>query len=338
MTQNNKLQSQIPTWCIIWLGTVLGLVALMMVVGAITRLTESGLSMVEWRPLIGSFPPMTAAEWARIFALYQETSQYQLMNKGMELEEFKEIFWWEYIHRVLGRVIGLAYGLPFLWGVLRGQLPQAHKKTLWLLLLLGATQGLIGWWMVKSGFVDRTEVSPVRLAVHLGMAFLISGLLLWVLMDWLVPIKQNKVNWRHISWLPLLLISITLLGGALTAGARAGYVFNDWPMMGGVWWPIDYWRGALGLANIYENPAHIQMNHRLLAYATLGFLAVYWWWQRAQSPLLPTLMLLAAMAQALLGITTLLFSVPIALGVAHQVGAIILFLLAVANIQQNARE
>ena len=167
---------------VIWLIVCCGMVVAMMLIGAITRLTESGLSMVEWRPLIGAFPPISEAEWWRVFDLYRNTSEYQLENAGMSLAEFKTIFWWEYIHRLWGRLIGIAFGLPLIWFALRGYLTKPLALRLFVLFLLGGAQGVIGWWMVKSGLVDRADVSQYRLTVHLGLAFVILGAMLWVLL------------------------------------------------------------------------------------------------------------------------------------------------------------
>src|SRR3546814_639271 len=209
----------------LWLFACCGMVALMMLIGAATRLTESGLSMVEWRPLIGWLPPLSDAAWQRVFDLYKQTSQYRLMNAGMTLPEFQAIFWWEYVHRLWGRMIGVAVALPFLWFLLPRQLDRRLVPHLVVLFLLGGVQGAIGWWMVTSGFADRTEVSQYRLAVHLGMAFLILGYLLWMALDLIQgPHRRHTVapGLRRASVLVLAMVFVTVLSGALVAGLQIG--------------------------------------------------------------------------------------------------------------------
>lgn len=321
----------------VWLALSALMVLAMMLIGAVTRLTESGLSMVEWRPLIGWIPPLSDIEWTRVFEKYRETSQYQLMNKGMSLEEFKTIFFWEYVHRVWGRLIGLVYGLPFFWFLIRGALPGKLKPHCWVLLFLGALQGVIGWWMVKSGFVDRIEVSQYRLAVHLGMAFLIFGYLTWLALAILAPPPPAGAavgaGLRGLGALAHVAIFTTVLSGALVAGLNAGLFYNDWPLMNGDWIAEDIWRPELGPWNIFENEATVQFDHRMLAYATLICGILLWVGTRrvalpSRARLSVDLFTLALLGQVGLGIATLMNLVPIPLAVMHQGGAATVFALS----------
>ncbi len=322
---------------VIWLIVCCGMVVAMMLIGAITRLTESGLSMVEWRPLIGAFPPISEAEWGRVFDLYRNTSEYQLENAGMSLAEFKTIFWWEYIHRLWGRLIGIAFGLPLIWFALRGYLTKPLALRLFVLFLLGGAQGVIGWWMVKSGLVDRADVSQYRLTVHLGLAFVILGAMLWVLLgllDYRATARPASPQLRRYSVGLLLLIFTTALSGGLVAGLNAGYAYNDWPYMNGQIIPEEYGDLTPWRLNLFENVAAVQFNHRLLAYASV--LAVLFVWMaawrhglrgRTRRPF--DLLAVMVFVQVALGVSTLLFVVPITLAVAHQGGAIALICLAV---------
>lgn len=309
----------------------------MMIIGAITRLTESGLSMVEWRPLIGALPPMTDAEWDRVFALYKQTSQWEIMNQRMTLDEFREIFFWEWFHRLWGRLIGIVYALPFFWFVLRGRIPAGYKPHLWILLVLGGLQGVIGMWMVQSGFVDRVEVSQYRLAIHLGMAFLILGYTVWLALGLLWPIEADRRpvprQYRRLGAWAHGVIFFTILSGALVAGLNAGFIYNEWPTMGGGFVPAGYWDPALGWASLTETLEAVQFNHRILAYVTLATVtALFLWGRRLDLPrrVKASVHALFAMlwVQAGLGIATLLSIVWLPLAVLHQAGAAISFCLA----------
>ncbi|MEC7658014.1 MAG: COX15/CtaA family protein, partial [Pseudomonadota bacterium] len=239
-----------------WLSTVALMVALMMLIGAITRLTESGLSMVEWRPLIGALPPLSEAEWSRIFDLYRQTSEYRLENAGMTLPEFKTIFWWEYIHRFWGRLIGLVFALPFFWFLWRGHIPRPLKPHLFVLLILGGLQGMIGWWMVKSGFVDRHDVSQYRLTVHLTMAFLIFGYLIWLIANFIeraAPVPTTPVSLRRSAIGFLLLVTITVMSGGLVAGLGAGFDYNTWPLMADAFVPVGLYEGSTWWLAVFED-------------------------------------------------------------------------------------
>ena len=320
----------------IWLFLCAAMVVAMMLIGAITRLTESGLSIVEWRPLMGALPPLGDAEWNRLFDLYRQTSEYQLANAGMTLSDFKNIFWWEYIHRLWGRLIGVAYGLPLLWFLWQRRIARHEAPRFIALFALGGLQGVIGWWMVKSGFVARTDVSQYRLAVHLGLAFVILGLLLWVGFGRLgtAVTAPCPPRIRRATLALLALIFATLLSGALVAGLDAGRIYNDWPMMQGQFVPEDYGHLTPLWLNPFENVAAVQFNHRIMAYLTLAGTAALWVaGRRAKLPGGPARALdclgAAAVLQLGLGIATLMLVVPLPLAVLHQAGAITVFCLAV---------
>lgn len=332
MTQNAS-----PRAVGLWLCATAFMVFAMMIIGAITRLTESGLSMVEWRPLFGALPPMTEAEWQRVFGLYQQTSQYQMMNNSMELEAFKEIFFWEWFHRLWGRMIGLVYAIPFFIFLFRRQIPQGYHRHLWVLLGLGALQGVIGMWMVQSGFVDRVEVSQYRLAIHLGLAFLILGYTVWLILGLLAPIEPGREpvprGFRRLGAWAHAVIFFTILYGALVAGLNAGFIYNEWPTMGGQFIPDGYWDANLGWTSLFETMEAVQFNHRLLAYLTAATVFALWVASRLQP--LPRRVALSINAltvmvclQIFLGIATLLSVVWLPLAVLHQAGAAISFCLA----------
>ncbi|HKX23557.1 MAG TPA: COX15/CtaA family protein [Rhizorhapis sp.] len=311
-----------------WLFAIAFLVFLMVVVGGITRLTESGLSITQWRPVTGAIPPLNEADWMKEFALYKGTTQYQTVNRHMTLEEFKFIFFWEYIHRLLGRLIGLAFALPFAWFAWKRRIPSGYGPRLGALLALGALQGAIGWWMVTSGLVNRTEVSHLRLAVHLLTAFLIIGGLVWTALDLRTLARNAGARPARLSGLSaaiLLLLALQLCLGAFTAGLRAGYAFSTWPLMGDSLFPADtpmitpLWR------NIVDNPIVVQFTHRWLAWivgVALFLLAAraHRWGAPKQGAALMALVAL----QIGIGIATLLTGVELWIAVAHQaVGALL---------------
>lgn len=317
-----------------WLLATAGMVAAMVVIGGVTRLTESGLSMVEWRPLMGWVPPLSEAEWERVFALYRQSPEFRVHNAWMALADFKTIFFWEYLHRVWGRLIGLAFALPFLAFLATGRLERALAPRLAALFVLGAIQGGIGWWMVTSGLADEPRVSPYRLATHLSMAFLILGVLLWTALDLLnQPRPAVEPPLRHGATAVLALVSLTVLAGAFVAGTDAGYAYNSFPLMDGSLVPDGYWSPELGIASLFEWVPAVQFNHRWLAIATaaaaLGF--VHWAGRRAPDDARWPLRLLALVVavQVGLGIAALLLVVPVWLGALHQAGAVLLFSVAV---------
>ncbi|WP_028467735.1 COX15/CtaA family protein [Nisaea denitrificans] len=310
-----------------WLSGVAVMVFLMIVIGGITRLTESGLSMVEWRPLIGWLPPMSEPEWYRVFSLYQDTPEFQKVNAWMTIDDFKHIFFWEYLHRVWGRLIGIAFALPFLVLALTGRIRRALFPRLGFLFLLGALQGGIGWWMVKSGLVDNPAVSQYRLAVHLGVALLILATLIRTTLGLIrTPSETNRKYRRH-AVAALHLIAITSVAGAFVAGLDAGLIYNTFPLMNGHVIPPDYGFAEPFWINFFENPAAVQFNHRIIAILT--FASIVWLLVRAMraTDIAPRTRLaihsLGGMSaiQVALGISTLLAQVPVTLGAAHQGGA-----------------
>lgn len=304
----------------VWLFVMAALVFTMVVVGGITRLTGSGLSMVEWRPLMGILPPMNSAEWQRVYELYQASPEYIHVNTNIGLEGFKTIFFWEYVHRVLGRLIGLAFALPLAIFALRRMIPSGFGLRLTILLALGGFQGLIGWWMVKSGLVADPEVSQYRLATHLGTALLILGLLVWTALDLKDGVARAPRG--HTAGI-LGLLAITIIAGAFVAGMDAGKLYNEYPLMGDGLVPIEY--GELGAVDAFENPASAQFHHRILA--VIMVLGVITLWRKAKAAgltLRGNAMLAVVTAQFLLGIMTLLYAVPVSLGTLHQAGAALL--------------
>ncbi|PKQ06328.1 MAG: heme A synthase [Alphaproteobacteria bacterium HGW-Alphaproteobacteria-11] len=314
----------------IWLAAVAALVFIMVVVGGLTRLTESGLSITEWKPVTGALPPMSEEHWQAEFDLYRQIPQYQLINKGMSLSEFKTIYWWEWSHRFLGRLIGLAFFVPFVWFLIRGRIERALLPRLIGLFVLGGMQGVLGWWMVMSGLVERTEVSQYRLAAHLGLATLIYMALVWTVLD----LKRGKAT-RALDGIAKAALALAVfvflqtILGAFVAGLRAGAVYNTWPLMDGAWLPDGLMRMSPLWHNFFENHLTVQFQHRIAAYLLL--LAALWHWFAARKTAAANgagLLLLAIVMQALLGIWTVLWAVPIPLGAAHQAGALIVLTVA----------
>ena len=303
-----------------WLFGMVGLIAIMVVIGGVTRLTGSGLSMVEWRPLIGILPPLTETEWLRVFKLYQTSPEFLQVNIDMDLAGFKVIFFWEYVHRVWGRLLGLAFGLPLLFFWLAGRIPKGYGLPLLGLLALGSVQGIIGWWMVTSGLVDNPAVSQYRLATHLSMALLILVLLLWTALN--LRFGRSKRPSGHAA-MTLLLVALTIVAGAFVAGMDAGLLYNEYPLMGDGLVPVEY--GENGLFDPFDNPASAQFHHRWIA--VLAVLAVAGLWisgLRKGLRGLAHIMLMVVISQFLLGLTTLLLGVPVWAGALHQAGAVVL--------------
>lgn len=306
-----------------WLLSVAFMVFAMAVIGAITRLTESGLSMVEWKPLIGALPPLHDSEWNRVFDLYQQTPEYQKKNFGMTLAEFKNIFFWEWFHRLWGRLIGVIYAFPLVYFWIKRQIPQGYHLKLIFGLCLGGAQGVMGWYMVKSGLIDRPSVSHFRLAAHLSLAFVIFSYLLWLAFD-LKPNPNKKSSFclkRH-GWSALILSAITITWGAFVAGLDAGLVYNSWPKMGTHWIPPE----LTTIHTIIHDPVSVQFLHRWIAVITLITTVSFAW--RITSPLLA----FAVFMQVGLGIATLLSQVAIPLAALHQGGAFIVIGLLIYHL------
>lgn len=315
-----------------WLAFVAGLVAATAIVGAATRLTGSGLSITEWAPIMGVVPPLSDAQWQEAFDRYREIPQYKLINKGMSLDGFRGIFWWEWSHRLLARSIGVVFLLPLLWFMARRAIPRHLLARLWLLLGLGGLQGAVGWYMVRSGLVDRVDVSQYRLAVHLGLAALIFAGLIWTLLD-LMP-ERDEVRLATVSRRQRLgaaivagLVFLQILLGALVAGLKAGRTYNTWPLMDGALLPAGLLQLTPWWINAFENAATVQLNHRLMAYlvVVMGLLQAWRVMRSADDERVRISGLAVAVlifAQAALGVWTLLAWVPLGLGVAHQAGAL----------------
>jgi cytochrome c oxidase assembly protein subunit 15 len=327
-----------------WLVSVAALIAIMVLVGGATRLTESGLSIVEWKPVTGTLPPLDQEQWTLAFEAYKTIPQYRALNAGMSLDEFKTIFWWEWSHRLLGRVIGVAYLLPFLWFLWRGALSADLKRRLWLIFGLGALQGAVGWWMVASGLSQRVEVSQYRLATHLALALLIFASIVWALRrltgrSLVVAPYRLKITGAAL----VVLTFVQLYLGALVAGLRAGKVYNTWPDIDGALIPSaarlffeqPWWR------NLFDNALMVQFEHRMTAYALFA-LALMHAFDAVRSragvgAVNGALWLAAAITlQATLGILTLLYQVPIALALVHQAGAIAVLTLAILQAERLA--
>lgn len=319
-----------------WLMIVALMVFLMIIVGGATRLTQSGLSIVEWKPISGTIPPMSAEAWQEEFQAYQAYPEFQQLNQGMTLGEFKKIFWWEYSHRLLGRLVGLMFALPLLFFIARRMIPPEMKLRMFFLLALGAGQGLLGWYMVQSGLIDRPSVSHYRLAAHLSLAVFLLGALLWTAWQFLqarqFDAPEDRVFGPFIKGF-LTLVAIQLVFGALLAGLDGGLVYNDWPLMNGTFFPDGMWTLSPVTANLFDNTATVQLIHRTIAYVifALAFVPLY----KARKLHRPACMVrlaavlaLIVILQLILGILALMMVVPVALGVLHQAFGILLFVTA----------
>lgn len=336
MTQT-RIEKDYSRGIALWLFTCAAAVFMMALIGAITRLTESGLSIVEWAPVKGAIPPLNEADWQREFDLYKETPQYIKVNRGMSLEEFKNIYFWEWLHRLWGRVIGLIYAVPLLIFWAYGRLPPESKSSFAGILALGFAQGAMGWLMVKSGLVDQPAVSHYRLATHLMLAFLIYACLLRMAFAFTFrpdPDAGRVTGLRGGVKLVLGIAVLTMVWGAFVAGLRAGLVYNTFPMMDSHWFPPEMLAHKPVWKAFIEEPATVQFTHRVLALLTL--VSGFWLWSRARGfnpqgrvrtlfNLLPVLLL----AQAGIGIVTLLHGVPVALGALHQGGALVVLTVLV---------
>lgn len=321
----------------IWLLVVAGLVWVMVALGGATRLTGSGLSIMEWAPLSGALPPMSEAEWRRLYDLYRTIPQYELVNRGFGLEGFKGIFWLEWIHRQWGRLIGLVFLAGFLWFWLRGRLPAGSKAKLLGLFALGGLQGAVGWYMVASGFeADRTAVSPYRLVIHLGLALVIYAALLWTALGLLRPQPSSPAAARPVRRMvqvAFVALALAMLAGGFVAGIRAGLDYNTFPLMDGRLVPEGYASLTPWWRNLTVNIAAVQFNHRLLA--TLSALAagaaVWMAWRRLPPGRARRAVFGLGGAVALqyaLGVATLLHAVPVSLGTLHQATAVLVLTAA----------
>jgi len=323
----------------VWLLACCALVFAMVVVGGVTRLTHSGLSIVEWQPIIGTIPPLSQGDWEVLFEKYHQTPQYKKVNLGMSLEEFKGIFWWEYFHRLLGRVIGLAFFIPFLYFLARKAIDGPLGLRLAGIFLLGGLQGAMGWYMVKSGLVDNPHVSQYRLTAHLGLAFIIYAAMLRVALGLLSPAGTSYYGNGRLRGLRRFSIGITtlifvmILSGGFVAGIRAGLAYNTFPLMNGHLIPPELFMLEPWYRNFFDNMATVQFNHRMIAWTLAILIPVFWFRSRnlplpGSTHLACSLLLLMLAVQISLGIATLLLVVPLPLAAAHQAGAMLLFTAA----------
>ena len=329
-----------------WLLACCGMIFAMVVIGGITRLTVSGLSITEWQPVTGIIPPLSAAGWAAEFEKYRHIPQYRALNSGMSLADFRTIYWWEYVHRLWGRLIGVAYAVPFFYFWLRGRLPRHLLVPLGGILLLGVVQGTLGWYMVESGLADRIEVSQYRLVAHLVLALAIYALTLWIALGLLrePPQAMTPARWRRASEILIALVALTIAAGGFVAGLHAGLIYSTFPLMDGSFVPTGYAQLQPFMRNWFENIAAVQFDHRLLAEATAYLVLVLWIAglriqlssEAARRTPLPHsshlalhALFAAAAVQFALGVSTLLLVVPIPLAAAHQGGAVLLLTTAI---------
>ncbi|MDX1671104.1 MAG: COX15/CtaA family protein [Balneolaceae bacterium] len=318
----------------IWLWSGAGLIFIMLIVGGITRLTGSGLSMTDWNLLMGSIPPMNHEQWNSAFEEYKQFPEYQQLNTSMTLEEFKLIYFWEYLHRMIGRFIGLVFILPFGWFWYRGYLTRKRLKQLGILFALGALQGGMGWFMVKSGLVDQPYVSHYRLAAHLLLAFVLFAYCVWLALDFSVEnpaATGNPVRFVATGrWLVAIGIValVQIIWGALVAGLNAGYIYNTFPLMNGDWIPANFMALQPWILNLVDNPGTVQWIHRVVGTLLAGMVFVFWIRllirnSDAQTFYLGLILLTVLLIQYLLGIFTVLLHVPVVIGVSHQAVAML---------------
>lgn len=328
---------------IVWLLIVCFMIFAMVIIGGVTRLTDSGLSMVEWKPLLGAIPPMNEVEWNRVFDLYKNYPEYQKINVGMTLSEFKSIFFWEYFHRLFGRLIGVVFFFPYLYFVIRKRVPKQLNKKLFIAFVLGGLQGLMGWYMVKSGLVDRPDVSHFRLAAHFGLALLIIGYIFWIIFGQLIQTKNEFIFYPRIYKLLFgltIILSVQIIYGAFVAGLDAGLAFNTFPKMGNNWIAEQAFTMSSVFKDIVENNATIQFIHRTIGWLILFFTSSIFFMGRGVQNITQRnslkYLLVMVIAQFLLGVLTLIYLVPISLASMHQAGAVILLILTLKALHNFA--
>ena len=317
----------------IWLLCVAAMVALILIVGGLTRLTDSGLSITEWKPVTGVIPPLSHDHWLEEFEKYKQIPEYHQVNKGMSLSEFQWIYWWEWAHRLLARTVGLVFAIPFLFFAVRGRIARTEWPKFIGLFLLGGFQGFMGWYMVSSGLSDRVDVSQYRLAAHLGIAVLIFGFSLWIALGYLVERRApGPAALAVASRLTVGLIFAQIITGAFVAGTDAGFTYNTWPLIDGAFIPERIYDTAPAWLAAFEDHLTIQFNHRMLGYGVAFMVFALWFAGRGRHVVLPqgvrgllSVLLVLVLLQIALGIWTLLAVVPIAMGALHQFGALCVF-------------
>ena len=331
-----------------WLLVCLLLILVMVILGGVTRLTNSGLSMVNWHPIHGSIPPLNSEQWLEEFSYYQQSPEYQKINRDMNVDQFKSIFWFEYSHRMLGRLIGLVFLIPFLFFLFAGKIRKGLTPKLLIMFLLGGLQGLLGWYMVKSGLVNNPHVSQYRLTAHLVSAILIYAFILWTILDLgskreYLPFSKSALSTtRKYSICLILLLLVVIISGGFVAGLKAGLIYNTFPLMGGQLIPDGISALTPWYLNLFENSVTAQFDHRLLAIVT-GILMLIWYIRGRNYPhdesIRKSFKIVGMMIiiQVALGIATLVNQVPVWLGVMHQAGALLLFTAMLFNVHALSR-
>ena len=322
------------TWVGAWLIGICVLLIIMILIGGATRLTGSGLSITEWKPVTGAIPPLTSHDWNEAFEKYRQTTQFRLINPDISLADFEILYWWEWSHRLLGRVIGIVFAVPFFLFWMLGKLRGRFWSCL-ALFAMGGLQGFVGWWMVQSGFegAGRIAVSPVRLAIHLGLAFIILALA-WrlALGAYAWPQKAGRLGGRPLDWLLIVVLFVQIILGAFMAGSGAGLAYGDWPTIGGEYFPQNYARMTPFIDNLIANHATIQFNHRTAGYVFVALAGVTAFVSATRGMGPPQVMafvvLVLALLQAVLGIGAVVMGAPLSMNLIHQGGAILLWLAA----------
>lgn len=328
-----RYDRQVARWLMVCAAVIFGMILL----GGMTRLTNSGLSIVEWKPLMGAIPPLNEHDWQEVFHKYKQFPEYQKVNHGMSVHEFKVIFMYEYLHRLLGRLIGVLFALPMIYFAVRGRLRPGLTPKLVILFFMGGLQGLLGWYMVKSGLVDNPRVSQYRLTAHLGVAVAIYAYMVWLVFDLLLARESRVASERkpYARWSLVLvaLVFLMILSGGLVAGTDAGFAYPTWPLMGDSFIPRGLYATSPAWLAMFEDITTIQFNHRMFAYVLFVVLSasavlVYRSSTQGYGRLAAVLLVLVLCVQVILGISTLLLHVPVALGTAHQGGAVLLLTAA----------
>jgi len=328
----------------LWLFVVIAMVFAMVVLGGVTRLTHSGLSMVEWRPVTGWLPPMHETEWMAVFEKYQLSPEFQKVNKHMDLAGFKAIFWFEFLHRLWGRMIGVVFFLPFVFFLVRGWLTRSLMRKMLVMFVLGGLQGLMGWYMVKSGLVDRPDVSQYRLTAHFSLALIIIGVIEWVALGLVFPPRARTGAGQPMKAFAILVFGwafVTALSGGFVAGLDAGFAYNTFPLMEGALLPPGLYPLSPFYLNLFEDIMTVQFNHRIMAETLFVLVAILWFKTRnadltRRGQLAVNCLAAIVLLQVTLGITTLLLVVPVPLAAAHQAGAVVVFITALWTARELA--